>query len=82
MGDVRSETRLRSRGHFHVFRGSEWVEAALIDTSPSGMGLDVPCPFEPGETVRLVCNGIEVGDGIVRHCQARKNRFAIGIAIL
>jgi hypothetical protein len=80
--DKRTEARFRSRGKFGIMtdRG-QMIDAKLIDTSPSGLGLEVETALESGMPIRLVCNGLEIGEGTVQHCRVSCARFFLGVAL-
>jgi len=83
MTNKRTETRLRSRGDFRILTdGAQPIVAKLIDTSPSGIGLEADIEFASGTLVRLQSGGIEIAEGIVRHCQASGGRFLIGVVLI
>jgi hypothetical protein len=62
--------------------GCEPIEAKLVDTSPSGLGLEAGVGLDSGTAVRLACSGIEIGMGKIQHCRPSGDRFLIGVALL
>jgi PilZ domain len=80
MDNKRAEDRFRSRGFFTIYAdGNQPIEAKLLDTSPSGLGLDAPCELASGTVVQLYCGDLEIGKGTVQHCKSWKDRFVLGI---
>jgi hypothetical protein len=80
MANKRAEDRFRSRGHFTIrVAGNQPIEAKLLDTSPSGLGVETTSQMVSGTVVRLFCGEVEIAEGTVQHCHGQQGRFVLGI---
>lgn len=80
--EKRLEARFRSKGVFQIITGDgQVVDAKVVDTSQSGLGLEAEAALTSGIKVRLHCRGIEVGEGVVQHCRATGPRWFVGILL-
>ena len=78
---MRLETRLRTRGRLSILSdGALPIDAKVLDTSPSGMGIESPVQLKAGTTVRLICCGVEVAKGTIQYCRTHGDRFVAGVA--
>ena len=82
MNEKRTETRFRSRGEFCIVTDDgQRIQAKLVDTSPSGLGLNAESAVDAGSAILLENSGIEVAAGVVQHCSPDGARFFLGIAL-
>ena len=78
----RSERRVKSKGRFGLLvNGTEAINAAVYDVSPSGICLEAETEVAIGTPVQLDGDGI-VAEGVVRYCNAEGRIYRIGVALL